>query len=317
MKQRGWSKELRVTAILWFVFFWARCSTLYANSGASFLKLGVGARALGLGSAYTAVSDDVTALHWNPAGLSQMTKRELGAMHAEVFAESRYDFFGYAHPTNKGTLGVGAVYLSQGAIEGRSENREQTADFSASDLAVTIGAGRLVTKQASLGMNLKILQSKIAGFSSTGFALDFGSLYRLPTLPLSVGFSFQNIGPRMKFLDDSFNLPLTLAGGVSFNLANRLLISADLKHQPYDSRTSFSIGTEFSPVSLFSLRAGYLINAVKSVSANQKSFDEKLSNLSGLGLGVGFKLGSSAMDYSFTPAGELGNTQRISVSMRF
>ena len=80
-----------------------------AASGASFLKIGVGARAVGLASAYTALADDVTALHWNPAGLSRLGSKQLAATHAELYADTRYDFFGYAHPTAKGTFGVSAV----------------------------------------------------------------------------------------------------------------------------------------------------------------------------------------------------------------
>ena len=121
----------------------------------------------------------------------------------------------------------------------------------------------------------------------------------------------------MKFLEKGFDLPLTLAGGASVKLFNRFLISTDMKHQPYDSRTTLSVGSEFSPVQIFSLRAGYFTNAIKSANSNDNNFTEQISNLSGLGLGVGFNLGPSTIDYSFTPAGELGNAQRISLSFSF
>ena len=42
------------------------------NTGASFLKIGVGARACGMSSAFTAVADDPSAMHWNPAGLAMV-----------------------------------------------------------------------------------------------------------------------------------------------------------------------------------------------------------------------------------------------------
>jgi len=248
-----WLYGMATTTFIGFIILFSICRTLNASSGASFLKLGVGARALGLGSAYTAVANDVTALHWNPAGLSQIEKREVGAMHAELFADSRYDFFGYAHPTANGTFGIGAIYLSQGSLEGRSADRMQTVGFTASDLSITLGASRLVTKQASLGINMKLLQSKIAGLSSSGFAFDMGSTYQFEARPLSLGFAIQNVGPKMKFLDEGFNLPLTFATGAGYQLMKSILISADLKHQPYDSRTTFSVGTEFSPVSILSL----------------------------------------------------------------
>ena len=37
--------------------------------GAQFLKIGVSARATGMGSAYTAVADNAEGVYWNPAGI--------------------------------------------------------------------------------------------------------------------------------------------------------------------------------------------------------------------------------------------------------
>ena len=57
------------------------CLLLYSqNSGgqdttdaASFLKIGAGARAIALGSAFVAVADDASAVYWNPAGMTQLS----------------------------------------------------------------------------------------------------------------------------------------------------------------------------------------------------------------------------------------------------
>lgn len=329
---QGFARKMKVFLIAFCIAHSVLCFS-FASSGASFLKIPVGARAAGMGNAYTALANDVSAMHWNPAGLSLLTRKEISAMHTELFADTRYDFVGYAHPGEKGSFGVGAVYLTQGSLEGRGEDRSRTSDFTASDLAFTLGLARSNLTVPffdyhlpfSVGANVKFLQSRIEGLSSSGFAFDLGVIHASPvkvyTLPLKLGFSIQNIGPKMSFIDEGYNLPMTLAGGAAIELPVTrlpLTISADIKHEPYDSRTTFSVGGEFSPVSLLSLRAGYLINAVKAAQSGAgKSFTDKLSDLSGLGMGLGFRMGPGTLDYSFTPAGELGNAQRISLSIKF
>ena len=54
--------------------------------GAEFLAGGVGARALGMGGAYVARANDVTAGYWNVAGLDGLHYPEAAYMHAERFA---------------------------------------------------------------------------------------------------------------------------------------------------------------------------------------------------------------------------------------
>lgn len=57
-------------------------ATKYA---AEFLKVPVGPRAIAMGSAFTAVADDATAPHWNPAGMIYLPYREVLFQHAEQF----------------------------------------------------------------------------------------------------------------------------------------------------------------------------------------------------------------------------------------
>jgi len=82
-------------------------ATKYA---AEFLKIGVGARALGMGEAYVAVADDPSAAYWNPAGLVFVQTREVQAMHAEQFGQIvNHDFLTYTHPLEPGRDAAPAV----------------------------------------------------------------------------------------------------------------------------------------------------------------------------------------------------------------
>jgi hypothetical protein len=56
-----------------------------APSAAQSEQVPVGARAIGMGGAYSAVADDGSALFWNPAGLARVGHQEIGATHANLF----------------------------------------------------------------------------------------------------------------------------------------------------------------------------------------------------------------------------------------
>ncbi len=99
----------------------------WAAETASFLNIGVGARALGMGGAYTALADDANALYWNAAGLSRLEKREFTASHAEMYESTRLDYLAYAHPTSQGTFAAALTYLTQGTIDGRDSLGRTTA----------------------------------------------------------------------------------------------------------------------------------------------------------------------------------------------
>src|SRR2546426_8408371 len=50
-----------------------------------FMKIPIGARAIGMGGAFSAVTDDATAPDWNPAGMVFLPYREALLQHAEQF----------------------------------------------------------------------------------------------------------------------------------------------------------------------------------------------------------------------------------------
>jgi hypothetical protein len=90
--------------------------------------LGVGARALGMGGAYTGVANDYSALYWNPAGLAQVRMNEFSAGLSTDGFNNTGTFFGtdvtqkmsgtnlnsigllYAIPTSQGSASVAFGY---------------------------------------------------------------------------------------------------------------------------------------------------------------------------------------------------------------
>ena len=72
-----------------------------SQAGALFLRIPVGARASGMGDAYTAVAEDASATWWNPAGLAFINRTETGNNTA----------IGYHNTTQTKILGILAYFI--------------------------------------------------------------------------------------------------------------------------------------------------------------------------------------------------------------
>lgn len=276
---------------------------------AAFLKLGSGARATGLGGAFTAVADDVNAISYNPAGLAYLKRSEMGFTRAELVEGINYNFLGYSRPAANGTIGLGVNYLGQASLEGRGADRAATGGFGASDTAINLAYARAFTARAGLGLNFKYITSRIAGESANGWAVDAGWQYKMPLKGLSLGFAAQNLGPKMKFLEEGSSLPLTARAGAGCTLLDNALLSFDVSRQINESKTVFSFGGEYAAFNSFFMRAGYLGSAAAGGSG--------LADAGGFKAGFGLKLKSFNLDYAVTPFGDIGKAHRISLGAGF
>ncbi|HCC47152.1 MAG TPA: hypothetical protein DEQ38_03415 [Elusimicrobia bacterium] len=276
---------------------------------ASFLKLGSGARAAGLGGAFTAVAGDINAISYNPAGLANLKRSAAGFTRAELVEGVSYNFLGYSRPAAKGNIGLGVNYLGQSSIEGRGANREATGSFQASDTAINLAYARPVTSRSGLGLNFKYITSRIAGESANGWAVDAGWQYKTPVKGLGLGFAVQNLGPKMQFLDEGSALPLTARAGAGYMLLDNVLLSVDVSRQVNEKKTVFSFGSEYAVFDTLFMRAGYLAGAAAGVSG--------VADAGGFKAGFGFKLRGMALDYAVTPFGDIGKTHRLSLGAAF
>src|SRR6185503_1785693 len=95
-----------------------RAENQTGGQAGSFLAYGVGGRALAMGGAYYAISDDASAAYWNPAGLAQLQRKEVTTMQATLFASTKLTYFGYAHPLKGGsTFALSMTQLASTGFE--------------------------------------------------------------------------------------------------------------------------------------------------------------------------------------------------------
>ncbi|MBN2091038.1 PorV/PorQ family protein [candidate division KSB1 bacterium] len=249
------------------------------GTGANFLKIGVGPRQIGLGSAFTGVADDIYSIYWNPAGLGFIRNWEFSLMADRYFADiylgsvagaKQFRFLG----SRKFTLGGGIFHLGMPDWDSMEDRVAQNQPFgSASNTMYTLSvAQRLdwlpipeLQKQLSIGMNIKYLQSKLLDEDASGLAYDIGLSYNreLWERPFSVGLAMQNMGDSLKYIQQGSPLPLGFRGGVSYLFgactSHQFLLASDIsKYRGSDVKLGF--GTEYWFKNRIALRGGYLIN---------------------------------------------------------
>ncbi len=276
------------------------------TSAAQFLKMGAGARAASMGNAYTAVADDVTAGYWNPAGLSQITESQISVMHNEGLVDTKYEYFAAATRMQKAAIGVNIYSMNYGSIDRYDNSNAKQGSFNAGSLAGSLTFSAPVTERIFWGVNGKYVKESLDGQNGSSMAADFGLLYKGDTYKLAA--TLQNVGQKMKFVQEESPLPQLVSVGAARNLiSDKLLVAVDASKYN-DNAMTYHGGFDYKVASMLSLRAGY-----ETTPSNQMS----VGGLTGMSAGMGFQFSSFAIDYAFRPFGDLGNTHRISVLVKF
>lgn len=160
----------------------------YSNE---FLSIGVGGRALGMGTAQVASVNNTTSGYWNPAGLPQTEDDlQVSLMHSEYFAGiAKYDYGSMAIPLKGGDryLGLSIIRFGVDDIPNTLDlfNSDGTIDysnissFSVADYGFLVSyAQRTGIEGLRLGGNFKIVHRLAGSFATAwGFGLDLGAQY--------------------------------------------------------------------------------------------------------------------------------------------
>lgn len=278
-----------------------------ATTASPFLKIGVGARACGMGEAFAGLSNDVSAIYWNPAGILQISQPELIAVHNHWISDINHEFIAYAHPVDENvTVGVGAILLYIDDLERRNAPTvEPISEFTASDTLFIFSLASKLNHKTTLGGSIKFILQRIDAQKTGNLAFDLGALAQINDRS-KLGIVLQNIGFKAKIYKEDFSLPIWLKLGIAYNLFEYLHLTSDMTLYK-DNNPTYSFGLEYSFNKIVFLRVGY----------KKKSSKPQEDILSNVTLGVGFSVLNSQIDYAYIPYEDVGNSHRISLTLKF
>lgn len=297
-----------------------------------FLKLGVGARALGMGGAFAGLADDASAAYWNPAGLAYLKSNQFMPTHSEEFGGILgYDFYGLAHPINSSsTISISVIRLALDNIPLTDSLRTTpggggtpqpiydegrliyTSDH---ETALLISYAKRSGSRLNLGGTVKLIRQSVADHSSFGMGADVGLTYS-PRTDVTIGLAVHDITStflswdtgRHEHITPSARLGTAVTRG--FGDAHMLTLAGDLFFT-FDGRRTvsqfgsgklggeFHLGAEYWYQRTLALRAG----------VNHGNFTA----------GAGGRRGRFALDYAFISNSQasLESTNRVSGSVDF
>jgi hypothetical protein len=148
--------------------------------GGQSLKIGVGARAAAMGDAYTAISDDATAVYWNPAGIARLSGQSITLNHAAWPANILFDQGAYVFNIKwiPGMLGVNvrALTMSRDIVRTTYLPEGTGETFDAGEWAYGLTYARALTDKFSAGISLNYIQTGLDDVKGSSTTFDFGTL---------------------------------------------------------------------------------------------------------------------------------------------
>jgi len=238
--------------------------TKVGTSAAQFLKIGIGARAIGMGGAFVAMSNDASALYWNPAGIVLLGRLNFTTTHTEWFAGLYHDFVGATVPFRGDAIGFSITSLNTDEIEVTTlEQPDGTGIYyNVSDVAINISYSRKLTDRFSVGVTGKFIQQKLYHESSKGFALDVGTILFTGFRGLRIGMCLSNFGTGMKLYGRDLIVPHDPGGDIAITPAKQAQMSTESWPLPTNFRVGIAVDIIGGGQSFFSTEAARLTLAI-------------------------------------------------------
>ena len=251
-----------------------------SNEGALFLLLPVGAQAVSLGRAMTAMAGPESAF-WNPAGLADLAESRVVVFRGDHAVGTATAMSVLGSRSGLGTIGFSYMLLDVGDQDLTDSDGNILGTVSVRNhLGIASAAARILDR-LDAGVNFKVVTFRFlcrgicqdAGTTATTYAVDAGLQLRpSPDLPLRFGAMVAHLGPRLQVLnaEQADPLPARFRVAAAYDVVRSLVrrddVSGWLALEVQDrlrepGSPSLYIGSELTAGqgdALF-LRAGYVM----------------------------------------------------------
>lgn len=289
------------------------------TAGAKFLQIGVSARAIGMGEAFLGVSDDATALYYNPGALSLLTQKEIAFTHVAYPASIQYEFVGFVLPAPAlaGTFGIAFydLHMDDMNVTDYKHPTGTGQTFTSEDHALGFSYSAGLTDRFSIGVTAKYVEQLLHVYKASTWGMDLGTYYDTGFRNFKICMVMANFGPDLTFISDSYPLPTDFRFGTAIdvieNPTSRLTAAVQVSH-PNDNLEKYNFGLEYWLSDRYSLRIGKKFNY--DYTDNSKFTD-------GFTFGAGIRMPFSSyrlsLDYAYQDLGYLDAVNRFSLAFRF
>jgi|TARA_Y100000294_G_C8528153_1_gene325804 hypothetical protein len=298
----------------------------------TFLKIGVSARAEGMGEAVVALHQNASSIYYNPAAIAQSSQTGISTTRVRWPADINYDYFSMVTSfDHRHFLGLSAGILHiKPMLETTEYNPHGTGKyFIFQDRFIGLTYGSKMTDRFSFGITVKYVNENLAGHTMSSTMLDMGTYYWTGFRSLRFSASLSHFGPQTKpdgtftkrilntdtgeeiEIESEFELfspPTIFRVGTAMEVyesENQILTCSIQLNHPVDNAENISLGIEYSIFNSLFLRGGNKLNK-----------DEVGYSI---GMGLRRKMGKYMLtaDYAYTQFQHLTPPKRLSLSLSF
>lgn len=226
-------------------------NTGYGTTSAEFLLLGAGARGVALGSGYSALATDVTALYYNPGSLALMTRPQAMVSTYNYVADTKYTWLGFALPMSGGTralgLQLGSFGFSNQPVYTLANPDGDGTTYSVSETFVGASLSQNFSDRFSAGATLKFVSSQLGQTNASAIALDFGTNFHamIGDRPIRAAFTIQNLGSNLEYTGSALEQDVQRQPPLGIVQIPQDAAAARLRSSPWTLPVQFGVGLAY------------------------------------------------------------------------